>query len=714
MNTREQALDILKGDNPFISTSVGNPRERRFPDVPGLGDDVLLQLKGLIQQSTGRPDMPCAAAVLGEPGSGKTHLIGRLMDESMRSSHPFSFAYIIPFIDHNKGFRYLLRETFVNLTYLKYEITGCNRLDMLASQVIEHILLRLTQGKRNKKIVNNLITKKHENPIIFLNIKYKEELNEKIFKDIIKLLGDEFPGINKPFFKVFIQYCFYPNRRDDAKEWFQGEMVASDSITLTGVSSDRSYYDPVAHEEEAREILKSLDMLLSKFGDPLVCFFDQLENFTEGPEIRIFEKILHFLCDQTQAMIPIVFIRGTDWNLRFHQALNEHVRERISSNLFILKGCSRDQSLYLIQSRLDTALQGLEIPGELFPFNTKEKSELSLYLSHATEFHPRKIIIQANGILNKMLYHTPPLQKTFIKALEEALHEKYHEIKKEFDRYLPDQGRLLMALKLYLSCRNPENSFTLSGMVNPPQSSKYISLEAQVRTPTQDELPVAFVIDVERHHRAVGASLRHGLKYMESLEGSRVLYIRDKRCSFPERWIQTQALLSKLKENDGATIFLEKEDAAWWYALSLLKFDVEAGDISSGNGQPVGIDQFKTFIAEHIDGNSHPTFNSLDRFFFSNQKSHLKEKKIPGKPKSPSKTSTSISEEMIQKAIRILKQSAAKMMVADKLADKLFNEINQTINPDTFLTKLENRKDLFTIIPAKDGHIIRLKGCRHD
>jgi len=53
-------------------------------------------------------------------------------------------------------------------------------------------------------------------------------------------------------------------------------------------------------------------------------------------------------------------------------------------------------------------------------------------------------------------------------------------------------------------------------------------------------------------------------------------------------------------------------------------------------------------------------------------------------------------------------------MVADKLADKLSNEINQTINPDTFLTKLGNRKDLFTIIPAKDGHIIRLKGGCHD
>ncbi|MCP4686737.1 MAG: hypothetical protein GY859_01730, partial [Desulfobacterales bacterium] len=57
MTDKAKIDDILKVNNPFSSNAAGDPREDRWPDVPGLGDDVFSGLKNLFSQKAENPTM---------------------------------------------------------------------------------------------------------------------------------------------------------------------------------------------------------------------------------------------------------------------------------------------------------------------------------------------------------------------------------------------------------------------------------------------------------------------------------------------------------------------------------------------------------------------------------------------------------------------------------------------------------------------------------
>ena len=59
--------------------------------------------------------MNCAGLILAEVGSGKTHLLGRILTQSKQMHSPCAFAYIQPLEDPEQTYRYLLREVMVNL-----------------------------------------------------------------------------------------------------------------------------------------------------------------------------------------------------------------------------------------------------------------------------------------------------------------------------------------------------------------------------------------------------------------------------------------------------------------------------------------------------------------------------------------------------------------------------------------------------------------------
>ena len=70
-------LDLFRRHNPFTSSSVGDPWEATYPDVPSIHEHAFRGLWQLIEQKTRSPALNCAGLILGEVGSGKTHLLGR-------------------------------------------------------------------------------------------------------------------------------------------------------------------------------------------------------------------------------------------------------------------------------------------------------------------------------------------------------------------------------------------------------------------------------------------------------------------------------------------------------------------------------------------------------------------------------------------------------------------------------------------------------------
>ncbi|MCP4688727.1 MAG: hypothetical protein GY859_11800, partial [Desulfobacterales bacterium] len=238
MTDQAKVDDILKANNPFSSNAAGDPREDRWPDVPGLGDDVFLGLKSLFSQKAENPSMPCASAVLGEAGSGKTHLIGRLIDESKTGRAPFSFAYIPPFIDPSQGFRYLLREIVVNLTR-GLGPSSRGQLDFLAGNIMIHVLAAAAQTAGSDRL-GKIAEKCKGNPRDALRLKITPpEMRKKLVKYGLRLFSREIPELFPDFVKVLLQYCFFHARRSGAVQWLMGRAVDVDHLKMLGVR-DRS------------------------------------------------------------------------------------------------------------------------------------------------------------------------------------------------------------------------------------------------------------------------------------------------------------------------------------------------------------------------------------------------------------------------------------------------------------------------------------------
>ena len=221
---------------------------------------------------------------------------------------------------------------------------------------------------------------------------------------------------------------------------------------------------------------------------------------------------------------------------------------------------------------------------------------------------------------------------------------------------------------------------------------------------------MAFLIDVELHYNAVGASLRKGMGLMQKNTANRALFIRDMRCPFhgPSRWKATNQRLEEFEQAGGSKIFLDKEAAAHWYALALLKFDVEAGDVSLDDGSSITTAQLNTFIRDWLNGKDYPAFAQLDDY--------LRTIPVPLKrsdPPFPEPTPPVIPpvrvprpEEIAKVAGEVLKQVPVRMLKADLLVDKLSEK--HPISTANLLLLLEDYHEQFTLIRAIDHTIIKL------
>ncbi len=706
-------LKILEENNPFSSNAAGDPREDRYPDVPGLGDEAFHWVKALIAFRKNNPGKQCAGAVTGEAGTGKTHLIGRLIDDCSNDRTPYYFAYIYPFIDPHQGFRYLLREIVVNLSG-KYRNGLYSQLDLLAANIGILVTERMAAEYSLEKTLVACQNFKRE-PHRFFNYNFKKRVADGLVDYGTVFLCGKNPSINPDFLKVVLRYCFVGETRLAAQQWLMGRSVEPAQAALLKVG-DRSSKSAEALEEEAQEIVLSLDALFHLRKQPMVVFFDQLENIGAGEQIQTFQKMIFLLGDKCKAMLPVAFFRGQDWETKFSNRMDDFCLGRFKANLFHLKGCDRNQAMELIRSRLGHALAGIETPNDLYPFHPDSKDDLDVMLK-PQEMHPRQVINRANRLLQRILHGGVPERRSESQIIKEAFKTRYEEVLANNARYSPDESRLTLALKLYLENR-PENfAYRVSDIQGSNERQKYIDIYALVTPKGEKPVPAVFMIDVELHHASVGASLKRGIGHMKKYPGGRAVYVRDGRCPFlkPERWRQNNALKDELLEVGGEFVLLGVEQSARLYALALLKFEIEAGDITSDTGSPVDIGLLGRFIAEIVAGNSYPAFAPFDKYLSSGKKKsrtneNPKESPSPGESPPPAPPEDANADTVIRRAGKILGESPTKMMKADLLAEKISKQTGDSASTDRVVLILGEHKERFRIFRAKDGVIVSLKG----
>jgi hypothetical protein len=234
-------------------------------------------------------------------------------------------------------------------------------------------------------------------------------------------------------------------------------------------------------------------------------------------------------------------------------------------------------------------------------------------------FHsPRTVITRANARLQHLLEAAPAVPVSPLQTLREAYERQYQAIWQDFERYPPDRDRLRRALELYLRHSPPAHRSWLEPVQRPETEDRYVDLIGTLQSGGTTPRSVAFLIDVEPHHVAVGASLARGCELLETQATSLAVYLRDTRCAFPAppQWPATNDKLQHFRKLGGQVIFLEPESAARWYALALLSYAVREGDVTlvteAHQVRPVSHDEFVAFIQHAFYGDLSSAFQSLE------------------------------------------------------------------------------------------------------
>lgn len=264
--------------NPFASSRVDNPFQDH-PDQKQIYQREFEQLKaaiGDIYQDKNRQSR--GAVVVGEPGSGKTHLMMRLAKELLKVNrllfirHPNNPDAIL----HHIYSRIL--ESFIE----KVPDTGYTQLEHL----IGHSFTKLLSTSRHINLIKidlQIIEAVKESPLKLYELASEgTETKRKLWKHIERRILDwwvdsyGFSGYATQILKGIIGFCTYSDnrRKGIVQRWLAGGSVSSEDLKLVGLDDWQSDMSQESFSLEAIAVFSKLSLL----DEPLLIVFDQLES----------------------------------------------------------------------------------------------------------------------------------------------------------------------------------------------------------------------------------------------------------------------------------------------------------------------------------------------------------------------------------------------------------------------------------------------------
>lgn len=699
MNYHEK-LDILKERNPFTSSSAGDPWEGKYPDVESVNRNAFEGICQLIKQKSADPADNFAGLVLGDVGSGKTHLIGRILEYGRRADPPFSFAYIQPIEDPEQPYRYLLREVMINLCHPIDGTSGTSHLDRILAEIFKEEVEKIFRSSKVEKHIRFLGKLRRDPTEIFRNNMMTSAALKYVEERTFRFMTGEYPAFPDNFLKVLFQY-WTPEKKSATVNWLKGSVMDDEDAARIGVPNRQDKSNAFL-EQEARNILRTFGILMMRYGQPMVVCFDRLENLETNGQIHSLGKMIEFLVDAAKAMLPVVCFRTLQWDCKFRNRINRHVATRLETNTFRLEGCTTKQALEIIQRRLAFVI-GEDLENDLFPF---DKNELTRIFESGHE-SPREIISRANHQLRKILDKTYSEPLSAIGQLQDEFESQYQHILSDFSRYQPDRDRLKRALELFLKHIPSDIGFQIEGLTR-PVDKKYIDFECTAKPAGSSSVHVIFIIDMEQNHTFAESSLKTGIDFFDKFPSGKAFYIRDSRSLFPSppRWPEANEMLEAFRNCGGHVIFLDDKQAARWYALALLNYAVNEGDVTimdtDSQMKFVSSEAFASFIREKIHGKTYPVFRDFDKALALAPITESTE--LPEQP---------ADEHIVEIASDILERAPMMMLNSQQLATSL-SQSEIAIDLEGMLGIIGKFKDRFEIISSADGVLIRLKkGIEH-
>ena len=380
---------ISKEDPPQFLGHVNTP----FDSVPDLVEfnqkayNRILSALEEVSKAKGAAGSTQGVLVLGEPGSGKTHLLMRVAQTLSRKNH---VLFVSKPTNRHAVAQHIWSSILSSLSHTLPSGNGRSQLDDLLAHVFRKILVPILEkdikagrDAKVKKVQVERLSKNAYNLFDMLGTGEKRERNYKaLCQSTRNYLRIHHPDIDHEIGDALIKYCLVDdNRKPALLSWLSGldldEEEANDlKFPQSWASLETSVDNLDVHNKREVRAFKAIVTIatLSTHYQPLILAFDQLEGLRGQEAITLAwaDKVREMFTQAPNMLIVTCMFPSLwqDWFGKFFAGRPEwqSAKERINGRNAPLDEFTATHAVALLAGRLRPSFARHRLPTNIYPF----------------------------------------------------------------------------------------------------------------------------------------------------------------------------------------------------------------------------------------------------------------------------------------------------------------------------------------------------------
>lgn len=406
LDRTNQFRPLLDDDPPSFLDRVNTPWDQ-VPDLEEYNQHAYRRIVRALKElsrtraSEGQSNSQ-GILVLGEAGTGKTHLLMRVARNLSKSNH-------ILFVRKPNNEDAVAQHIWFNMVSsltrsLPDSGTKRSQLDDLLAHVFTAVLIpEFEQDIREDKDADQKrrwVERLHSDPYNLFNMLGEGEKRtdnmEKIRRRTLRFLLHHQPDVDQKIAHVLITYCFVS--REDRKRvlltWLSGQDIDETEANDLGLPTSWVKFDESSSEAGAQQQREEIALrairtigILSTYYQPLILAFDQLEGLRD--QRRLTERwgdTVREIFTMTPNFLIITCIFPSLWESWFNEELDRAVSERVAQQTVHLESFGPQDGLKMLATHLEPAFVKHRLPTNIYPFTDSDMTSLCLQATSPRSF----------------------------------------------------------------------------------------------------------------------------------------------------------------------------------------------------------------------------------------------------------------------------------------------------------------------------------------
>lgn len=383
---------ILLNDPPQLLDRVNTPWDT-LPDLESYNgrvfNRIVRALRSLTPASSQQPPrLSEGLLILGEAGTGKTHLLMRVAKNLCKTNH-------ILFVRRPNNEEAVAQHVWKNIVdslAQKLPATDGERsqLDDLLAHVFSKVLIPVFEedirAGKNTPLRRRWIDKLSRDPYSLFHMLGSGEQRQKnlniIRKRTLKFLRDNSPNVDQHIAGVLITYCLVADqdRKRVLLNWLAGQDLDPSEAQNLGLPASwvptGDETPEVAVWQQREEIaLRAISSIghLSTYYQPLILAFDQLEGLRDQERLtRRWGDVLREVFTMSPNYLILTCVFPSLWREWFSNVLDRSVLERIAQQQVTLDQFGPEHGMQMLAIHLRESFRKHHLPNEIFPFEKQD------------------------------------------------------------------------------------------------------------------------------------------------------------------------------------------------------------------------------------------------------------------------------------------------------------------------------------------------------